>query len=222
MAKTYSVAQLREFAVNKADEFEITRQTLYDTLTYNAAGQSNLTFFQNPVGQAGKTLEDTNMEAAGQLPAPKYFLVESIEIRFFPGVNPVVSSNFPTTQAVTTNFTNDVYAFQKAGYLDFFIGSKSYLTEAPLGKFPPKTNLTTEFGAGFQMKQAIPADEASQIIGDYAAMSGRPYYIKPQIALIPNQNFNVTANWATPVALPSTTDARMNITLDGLLYRLSQ
>ena len=218
-----TVADLRNFAVNRPDEYEVTRQTLYDTQTYDGTnGQTSLNFFQVPIGQGGKTRDDTNMESAGQLPAPKYFLVESIEIQFFPGVDPVTVSNTAATDAVVSNFANDVYTFEKAGFLDFFIGSKSYLTEAPLGKFPPKTKLEAAFSSGIEMRQAVAANETAQLSMDYASMCGRPYFIDPQITLIPNQNFNVSLNWKSALALPSAADAKVVVSIDGLLYRLAQ
>ena len=143
-----TLAELTQYSVNRENQYEATRQTLYDTLSYPATGTSNLTFFQDPIGQSGKTKEDTNMETGGTLPAPKHFLIQSIEIRVFPGVSPVTARNVDETSAAASDFTNDVYTLQQAGYLDLFIGSKSYLTEAPLGKFPPKTCLKTEFASG--------------------------------------------------------------------------
>lgn len=211
-ARLPTLAELKQYAVNRDNEFEITKQTLYDTLTYAAAGQSQLTFFQEPIGQNGKTKADTNIESAGQLPAPKYFLIESIEIRFFPDNLP---ANTGATYDPTTSIANDVYTLQKSGYLELFIGSKAYLTEAPLGKFPPKTCLETEFAYA-----TTAAGE--EIGGDYAVFSGRPYYIDPHITLIPTQNFNVNLNWPTLVPLPSAKDARIQVSFDGLLYRLSQ
>ena len=217
-----SFDSINRYAVNRGGEYEATRQTLYDFQTYAAAGSTQFTFFQQPVGQGGKTLADTNLEVAGSLPAPKHLLVQSIEVYLFPGVNPVTVNNAADTVVDATNFANDVYALQQSGWLDFFIGSKSYLTEAPIGRFPPKTCLKTEFGFGVQIGQAAAADLVGQISGDYAVFSGRPYHISPWILLTPTQNFNVTLNFPTAVALPSGQDARVGVVLDGILYRLSQ
>ena len=142
-----SFADAEGFRVNRSQEYEVTRQSLYDFQTYAAAGQTSLTFFQVPIGQTGKTIADTNLELAGQLPAPKNFVVESIEIYFFPADAPVSIDNTAVVTAAITNYANDVDAVAQSGSLDFFIGSKSYLQEAPLGRFPPKTRLYTEFGA---------------------------------------------------------------------------
>jgi len=219
-----SFADAEKYRVNRSQEYEVTRQSLYDFTTYAAAGQTSLTFFQLPLGQGGKTVADTNLELAGQLPAPKYFLVESLEIYLFPGDDPVTVANSAANDlSVVTNFANDTYAVEQSGSLNFFIGSKTYLEEAPLGRFPPKTRLETEFGFGLSTGAAAAAANASQISGDYAAWSGRPYFLDPyKILLAPTQNFNVTLTWPVAVALPSTVDARIGVVLDGVLFRLSQ
>jgi hypothetical protein len=212
------LAELQAYAVNRKGQYEGIRQTLYDYQVYAAAGQTSLSFFQVPLGQAGKTIADTNIEVSGTLPQPKHFLVESIEIRFWPGVLPV-------TQAAAlgaSNYTNDVETFSQSGSLNFFIGSKTYLEEAPLGRFPPKTSVTAEFAASIAFAQLAAADEEQQLTMDLAYVAGRPYFINPATLLIPTQNFKVSLNWPAAVALPSTEDARIGVVLDGVLYRQSQ
>ena len=56
---------------------------------------------------------------------------------------------------------------------------------------------------------------------DYAVFTGPVYQITP-VRLIPTQNFNVSLNWATAVALPSGVNGRIGVILGGFLYRLSQ
>lgn len=214
-----SFSDIQKYQVNRSQEFEVTRQTLYDFQTYANAGQTSLTFFQIPIGQSGKTIADTNLELAGQLPAPKHFVVESIEVVFYPGPLPVEVD----TAVTDVEHVNDVYTVAKSGSLNFFIGSKSYLQEAPIGRFPPKTRLDADFGFALQQFQATAADAVSQVSGNYAAMSGRPYFLSPyNIALMPTQNFNVSLTWPSAVALPSGVDGRIGIVLDGALVRLSQ
>lgn len=206
---------LLNYDVNRRGEYEGIRQSFYDFTTYDAAGQTELQFFQTPKGQGGKSIEDTNMTSAGQLPQPQHFLVESIEIYLYPGVDPVTAAE---QVLAPSNFANDMYAVAQQGALDFFIGSKSYLIEAPLNRFPPKTKLETQFAV--DLEQTTPAD--AQFSGDYAAFCGRPYYLDPPVLLVPNQNFAVTLVWKTAVPLPSTENARIGVVLDGLLYRQSQ
>jgi len=210
--------QLSKFRVNRENAYEGVRQTLYDSAAYANAGQTSLQFFQVPKGQGGKTAADTNMESAGSLPSPKKFLVESVELLFFPGID---IGTQPAAIA-ETEFANDVYAFAKGGFLDFFVGSKSYLTEAPLGVFPGKTRLNVDSAHAVMRTLAIAADTEDQVSADYACMAGRPYYLAPPLLLEPTQNFNVTLNWPAVVALPSGVDGRVVVKLDGVLYRLSQ
>lgn len=213
MASKYGLERLNQNSVNRPGEQEVVRQTLYDYQAYVAAGQTQLIFFQVPQGQSGKTKADTNMEAAGILPAPKRFLIEAIEIQFFPGGVPSV---FGAALAATQ--INDVYTVAQSGFLDLFIGSKSYLTEAPLGRFPPSNRLAVN--AAFA--DATTAAAALQSRSGYASFAGAPYRIEPNISLVSTQNFNVTLNWPTAVALPSAVNARIGVVLKGLLYRNSQ
>ena len=155
-----NVRALQKFDVNRRGEVEAVRQSLYDIQTYALAGQTQLIFFQVPQGQGGKTRDDTNMEIAGSLPRPKEFLVESIEILLFPGVN---IGQFGAK--AESEFSNDIFAVGESGNLDFFIGSKSYLGEAPLGRFPPKTRM---YGESAYADTSTAAADA-QIRYDYAA-----------------------------------------------------
>lgn len=176
-----------------------------------------------PAGQSGKTLEDTNVEIAGSLPSPKRLLVETIEIYFYPGIDPHAVTSAADLVIAEEQFANDVYTIAKNGFLRFFIGSKDYLVEAPLNRFPSKTCLKTEFSASLQFNQATASDVNRTIQSNYAVMYGRPYRIQPPILIPPTQNFRVTLEWPNGVqALPSGVDARIGVVLDGLLYRLSQ
>lgn len=218
-----SFDEIQRYSVNRAGEYEGIRQTLYDFQSYPNAGATQLSFFQVPIGQSGKTDDDTNLELAGQLPAPKHFLVQSIEVYFFPGdASVTVDNNDADDNLTAPNFTNDVQAVQESGFLDFFIGSKTYLREAPIGRFPPKTCLKPEFAAAIQYNEGTASDSTRALSMDYATFGGRPYFVDPWVLITPTQNFNVRLQWASAVSLPSGTDGRIGIVLDGILYRLSQ
>ncbi len=210
-----SLKDIQNFQVNRIGDYEAIRQSLYDFQAYPNAGVTTLTFFQLPVGQSGKTRADTNLTLAGTIAAPINFFVQSIEVVFFPGVLPSTS----VTTNAAANFTNDIYTLSKAGWLDFFIGSKSYLQEAPIGRFPPKAALK---GWAAESAGNSTATTLFRTSIEYAQFGGRPYFIDPGILLAPTQNFNVTLNFPAAVPLPSTVDGRIGIVLDGILYRLSQ
>ena len=202
----------QQYSVNRSGQ-EAIRSSLYDFQAYAAAGQTQLTFFQVPKGQGGKTQADTNMESAGALPSPKQFKLETLELLFFPG-SPIDQVASSATNAAGQ--ADDMYQFIKNGFLDLFIGSKSYLTEAPLGRFPSST--------GMRVDQSMSGTFAApnMVKGEYAAATGIIYRIQPEILLEPTQNFNVTLNWPLAIAMPSTLAARVGVVMRGILYRNSQ
>lgn len=207
-----SPLDLAKYRVNRAGQLEMLRQSLYDFQAYAQAGQTQLIFFQVPQGQSGKTFGDTNMSIAGSLPAGQQFLVQSIEIKFYPGSNP---STGPVADAPEP-FVNDTWLFAKSGWLEFNVGSKNYLREAALDRFPPKTKLD----GWASITSTLTAGAATEDRISYATLAGRPYPIDPYILLESTQNFNVTLNWPTAVAL--TNAARVGLVLDGVLVRNSQ
>jgi hypothetical protein len=209
-----TLAQLKQYRVNLPDQVEGIRSSLYDFQTYaNAGTTTQYTFFQVPIGQGGKTKADTNMEAAGSLPNPKNFLIQGVEIFFFPG-----SAISAIGALAVQNALLDQMALFRAGFLEIFIGSKTYLTEAPIGRFPPANGLS-----GFAARSDATTPAATSAARDgYAVWAGKPYELSPWILLEPTQNFNVTLNFPVTAALPSTVDGRIGVVLRGLLYRNSQ
>ena len=207
-----TVEAWEKYAVNRRGQYEVLKQPLYDYQTYALAGATSFTFFTIPNGQSGKTLADTNMESAGQLPNPKRFLIRGIEIQLFPGVFPSLA---PMGAAVD-NFVNDVWEiFRATAYLELFIGSKAYV-QAPLNMFPPVNRLEGFTG----MSDATTAAAALFSRTTYASAGGTPFGMDPPLILEPTQNFRVTLNFPTAVGISA--DARIGVHLKGLLYRQSQ
>lgn len=214
MSAIPSLAELQRYNVNRPDQIEAIRSSLYDTLAYAQAGQTQLQFFQTPKGQNGKTIADTNMTTAGSLPSPQSFLVETVELFFFPGGNP--SNESAANVPAVSTFTNDVYKFYKqGGSLEFFIGSKAYLNEAPLLKFPPRCGL-----GGFTSSSDAASTGTTSTSTGYASAGGPIYELDPPILLVPTQNFVISLNWPTAVALSAA--GTVMCQLGGVLYRNSQ
>ena len=212
---------LQRYDVVRRDSVEGVRQNLYDFQDYAAAGQTSLKFFQIPQGQGVgigggvKTLEDTNMELAGNLPNPKAFLMQGIEVLFFPAGAPMSIA----TAATAKNMTNDMWALCKRGWLELYISSKAYLQEAPLAKFPARNFMRVDSALAVANTNAT---AISQLAMELPTMSGAPYKVMPPITLRPTMNFNVSLNWTTAVAMPSNSIARIGVNLTGLLYRNGQ
>ncbi len=192
------------------------RQDLYHFQTYAAAGQTSLTFFQSPVGSLANTFADTNMDIAGVLPQGKRFWLRSIQIYFLPGE---AVTKGPQADA-PAQFVNDVWTFYKSiAWLELTVGDKPYVREAPLMKFPPNGRL----GGFAAIATDLTAGAATQTLVDYAAALGKPYTLDgAPIYLSSMENFKLTLNWPTVVALPSTVAARVGIVFGGYIFRDQQ
>lgn len=227
---------MERYSVNNINQWEAIKQTLYDSVAYAAAGSTKLTFFALPIGQGTgfgggtKNESDTNMYMASNIPAMQAFLVQAVELIFQPttpgnaGSAAGVVAQLPAATGATAAplIANDVFYFRRAGNLQIQIGAKNYLTEAPLSKFPSKTNYTVEGAlsdAGTTAGLAT-AGQATRLA--YAAIKGPVYRLSPaDLLLEANQNFQVTLNWPEG-AQAITNPARVFCVLDGILYRASQ
>ncbi len=230
-----TLEQFKAHVVNKLGEVEVIRQSLYDTLVYPTAGAVVLPFFQNPIGQGlsaspgnagnAKAQTDTNLTLGGQLPAPQAFYIQSIEVDFQPGssANANTFALLPpvASGAVAATFDaageNDVSAFYTGGSLTLTIGTKPYLNEAPLLRFPPK--------ARFEMDSSVASQAAvADVIVTKGKLKsgGRPYQLDPGLGLMTSQNFNVTLAWPVAVATPSGFNGAVRVILDGWLFRAVQ
>ena len=230
-----TAADFNSRRVTNPSQSEVVRQRFYDYQLYATAGTTQLTFFSAPVGQGitsalggtvgtGKTLWDTNLELPNTLPSGKAFMIESIEVLFFPGsVNTtntytiVAPTIFAATAAasVGSQFA-DVNSFYQSGMLELNILSKNYLRETPMIAFPPKANFDISVGTSTNS-----ATTAAMQTGNMKA-SGRPYYISPEIALQPAVNFEVVIRYPAAVATPSGFNGRVGVILDGYFMRASQ
>lgn len=235
MERIPTAADFNSRRVTNPSQSEVVRQRLYDYQLYPTAGSTQFAFFQQPIGQgltsaiggtvsAGKTQWDTNMELGGTLPSGKAFLIESIEVVFFPGsvstsntYTPIKPLEFNATAAATVGGQlADVNTIYQSGMLELNILSKNYLRETPLIAFPPKT--------AFNLDVGISSNSATTAVNVAENMraAGRPYYIDPTIALQPAVNFEVLIRYPSAVATPSGFNGRIGVILDGYFMRASQ
>jgi hypothetical protein len=201
------------FAVNDLDKMEAITQPLYSYQTYPAAGAATLVFFQNPASGT-VTREDTNMELAGQLPAPQKFLIQGIGVDYLPGTAPSIFG----AQSANTQL-NDVYTILRRGYLSLIIGSKNYLNVSPLMILPPRSHINGV--AALSDATTAGANLQTRISVGYA--DGNVYSPTP-LLLEASQNFRVEIAWpGGVVAIPSAdAAARIGVILYGTLYRSPQ
>lgn len=201
------------YSVNQIGQREIVWGTLYDYQTYAQAGQTSLTFYQNPIGQSSKTRADTNMTLAGQLPKPQDFITVAVEIDFYPGNLPGRAGI--DTDAMLANHLNDLYAVAKSGWLEIKVGEKRQVQDGPLGKFPPVHRLS---GIS-SLSDTTTAAATGGVIVDYACMSGQLYTVLP-FAIPHGQNFEAVMYWPTAVAVHAA--GRIGVNQWGYLYRAIQ
>lgn len=234
--QTYpTLDDFRKYMVTQLDQVEVIRQSLYDTVLYPTAGMVQLLFFQVPQGQGisvspgnaagAKALSDTNMQLAGQLPAPQGFFIQSVELDFQPGsVNTANTFTLQTagssaaapaaaTGLVQLGAINDVNAFYSTGALSLNIGNKWYLQEGALMRFPPKGR--------FELDAAVGGNSATTANFGAAKLKagGRPYQLQPGLAIMTSQAFNVALSWPVVVATPSGFNGAVRTILDGWLFR---
>lgn len=235
MERMPTAADFNARRVTNPNQSEIVRQRFYDYQLYPTAGVAQLTFFSQPVGQGittalgavagtGKTLWDTNLELPNTLPSGKAFMIESIEVLFFPGsvstanTYSIVAPNLFNATAANAVLAqlSDVNTIYQAGMLELNILSKNYLRETPMIAFPPKAN--------FQLDAAISSNSATtaEIAAVNMRAAGRPYYIEPTIALQPAVNFEVVIKYPSAVPTPSGFNGRIGVILDGYFMRASQ
>jgi len=186
--------------VNIPGIIEVIEQPLYDYQTLAATAVASQKFFQTPQGQNGKSIADTNMELAGQLPKGQAFAITGIQVEVLPGLD--------IDAAAASEFANDVYAVLKGGALALRIGSKVYTVQGNLMKFPPVNRL-----AGFASTGLV----TQQI--QYVQAGGREFKVI-DLLLESSQNFSVELI-DLPV-LPSGTAGRIGVTLNGSLFRNAQ
>jgi hypothetical protein len=204
----------QSYAVNVNGVMEAITQPLYSYQAYPAAGSANpFVFFQSqPIGTI--TAEDTNMQLAGQLPAPQSFLVQGIGIDYLPGTT---AARFGAASA--NGQLNDVYAILRRGVVTLSIGSKSYLQAGPLMQLPPRSHIN---GVAAVADATTPA-AALQTMVQVGYADGPVFNPRP-LLIPPSQNFSVTISFpAGAVAIPSAdAAARIGVQLYGTLYRPAQ
>ena len=235
-----SGAQFSAGRVTNPGQSQEFRQSLYDFTLYAGAGQTQMQFFQNPIGQgkttalgvtAGtpKTRADTNMTASGQLPNGLSMLVETVELYFWPGsvsttdtfTIDTISFFNATASATPTAQVDDASAFYQGGYLNWSILGSTILEEAPLLRFPPKCHL--------KLNAAVASNSAttSEVGVANAYAEGREYRLydettgNPGITLQSLMSFSISLNWPAVVAMTSGFNARVGCILDGKQARAS-
>jgi len=209
---------------------EVVKDSLYDWQQYGAAGQVQLSFFQEEVntgaslfGAGKKTYEDTNMESSAQMSRGEAFLVHAIALRFVSGVS-LVQDDITAAAPAALNFpANDEAEFWNKGWLEFKVLNKVQTRLGPMSNFPPPQQLRLEASMSAFYTQAAAADGTIQLAGAHAVPVGQIFVPQePGITLEYGMKFSLTLNWSAALAMPSGQAGLVQANLLGVRMRVGQ
>lgn len=175
---------------------------LYDTQTYTSGTTTSLTFFQTV--QTDKTLG--NMESAGQLPDPQYFIIHYVTCDILDA--PVSTTS---TAAAALGPVNDIELLLKTGrgIFTFQISNKNY------GPFPLTLCQSTGGATGFGTATFTASQSAWYGNNGIPGSGGFPFL--GAIVIPPKVGFSITCQWTSAQTLSGNQSIRLG--LAGVLYR---
>lgn len=122
LTEFYKAARAKSFAANPIapNQADIVKWIIWDRFQFapGTTVPNNFKFFTQPIGTAGKTKIDTNMDQVQRLADPLWFNTEGIGFWFG-----------------SINLLTDINAFLQSEYCEFWIGQKVYL-ESPVQCLP--------------------------------------------------------------------------------------
>jgi hypothetical protein len=228
-------AASQRFGVIDYSRWQAIRWQWYSYVTYPEVGTGELNFFGQVAGQAGVTLQDTNLPKAGSF-GQTHFQLKSISTDIQIGNNNVddfTRANQATldTQALASDF---LLGFVQAGVLNFSVGARPFATIPKPFQYapPPGSPLDLENTYVNQISAApVPAVGAAQVVGvpwvTQTKMRSNVYFVDPNILIEAEQQFNVKISFpsgnvpilATNVVDDTTNPVKIGVILDGLLLR---
>lgn len=228
-------AASQKFGVIDYSRWQAIRWQWYSYVTYPSAGTTELNFFGQVAGQAGVTLQDTNLPKAGSF-GQTHFQLKSISTDIQIGVNDVdgfTRANQATldTRAIASDFLG---GFVQAGVLNFSVGARPFATVVKPFQYAPPPGSPLDLANTYvnQISAApVPAAGAAQVVGvpwvTQTKMRSNVYFVDPNILIEAEQQFNVKLSYpsgavpvlATNVVNDSTNPLKVGVILDGLLLR---
>ena len=228
-------AASQKFGVIDYTRWQAIRWQWYSYITYPSAGSTELNFFGQVAGQAGVTLQDTNLPKAGSF-GQTHFQLKSISTDIQIASNDVdgfTRANQATldTRALASDFLG---GFVQAGVLRFSVGARPFATIVKPFQYAPPPGSPLDYDNTYvnQISAApVPAAGAGQVVGvpwiTQTKMRSNVYFVDPNILIEAEQQFNVSLQFpsgivpvlATNVVNDSTNPLKVGVILDGLLLR---
>jgi hypothetical protein len=213
--------------------WQTVRRKFYYKATYVEAGQLTTSFFTNPAGVGGLTLDDTNIPQSSQF-GQQHFIVKSIQCYF--SIKTWDLTAWDGTDA-STLVSDVINGFPHAGVLNFTISNKQFAQiPVPFLYCPPAdaeemiytrglSTLTLTEGTPNTLLTTISAAPYAELCG-YRNM----YVLDPQILIEAGQTFQLTIDFpsglvpviGTGVTDDTTNPLKIGVKLDGVLIRPKQ
>jgi hypothetical protein len=228
-------AASQKFGVIDYSRWQAIRWQWYSYLTYPTAGVGELNFFGQVAGQAGVTLQDTNLPKAGSF-GQTHFQLKSISTDIQIAVNDedgFTRANQATldTRALASDY---LLGFIQAGVLQFSVGARPFATIPKPFQYAPPPGSTLDLANSYanQISAAPnPAAAATNVTGlpwiTQTKMRSNVYFVDPNILIEAEQQFTVKLSYpsgsvpvlASAVANDSTNPLKVGVIFDGLLLR---
>jgi hypothetical protein len=228
-------AASQRFGVIDYSRWQAIRWQWYSYVTYPSAGSTQLTFFGQVAGQAGVTLQDTNLPKAGSF-GQTHFQLKSISTDIQIAANDVDGFTRANQASLDTRALASDYlgGFVQAGVLNFSVGARPFATIVKPFQYAPPPGSPLDLGNSYvnQISAApIPAAGAAQVSGvpwvTQTKMRSNVYFTDPNILIEAEQQFTVTLDFpsgvvpvlATNVVNDTTNPLKVGVIFDGLLLR---
>jgi hypothetical protein len=235
-------AASQKFGVIDYSRWQAIRWQWYSYVTYPTAGVGELNFFGQVAGQAGVTLQDTNLPKAGSF-GQTHFQLKSISTDIqllsnnddgFTLANQVAGTADPLIANID-NFTlasDFLNGFVQAGVLEFSVGARPFATiPKPFQYAPPPGNPLDYNNSYVNQIGAVPTAGTPVVAGiPWTTQTKRRdnvYFVDPNILIEAEQQFNVKLSYpsgfvpviANSLVNDATNPLKIGIIFDGLLLR---
>lgn len=213
------VSQLQaQFGTMQPGRLQAQRKQFYSFIPYPLAGSVQLNFFGDALGNAGITIERTNMPVQASF-GTSSFLVKGIACSYKITAENTAAYNGLDATTITTEFLNGLFT---QGVLTMDVNAKNYLTiPRPFFQAPPADGRTNYYSSG----QISVATAAEPSVGLPSRCEAK-FIVDPELFIASQQNFNVQIGYPSgliPVRATSVITAEVplyvGVILDGIEFR---
>ena len=231
-------AASQKFGVIDYSRWQAIRWQWYSYITYPRAGATELNFFGQVAGQAGVTLQDTNLPKAGSF-GQTHFQLKSISTDIQIASNDVDGFTRANQASLDTRALASDYlgGFVQAGVLNFSVGARPFATIVKPFQYAPPPGSPLDLDNSYVNQiGAVPtaAGGNNQVSGvpwiTQTKMRSNVYFVDPNILIEAEQQFSVNLSFpsgAVPVLATNVINIggananpyKIGIIFDGLLLR---